>query len=789
MASGVRPFCGRDSYQILAAVANGSQTPLAELSPELAEEFCLLLESLLAKDPARRPAGAALVVERLRKLELQIQTLPAGGRHAGPAEQTRKKSRRFKRVSIAAAFVAALAIFAAIAAPRRERPAVDLSAERAVLAQSRQELQHKQYVADIQGAHEAWQKGDLARANELLAKYAAPEQHELRGFEWDHLWGALRARPQPRRVIDAGHGEVYHIEYSPDGSLLAAACQDGNLQLWNTADWQPSVTIAAHKGDANWVTFAPDGQTLASAGDDGVVRTWNASSGGQLDMRLSPQKPVVCVAFSPDGRWLATGSELDGGLRIWDASTGNLLADLAPNGEGRVESLALSADGRRLIAACRTENGSLAELWDTTNWNLLLAQYLEGIFSIALTPDGKTMAVASGEGVVRLFSVPSGVLEAILGRHAGALQAVAYSRDGMLLAAGGNDGIVEMYDTATNALRARLYGHQDRVWSVAFSPDGKTLASSGRDGTIHLWDTQSLSGALIINEESTVHGVAITDDGRLITVSRAVRVRDAASLEQQFEINVPKDSVSTALCQRAVAFGGAEGEVSVLDLGSKSVHWLAGGGGRPEMTNPDHIGRMAFTPPGDKLAVCVGHEIQLWDVTNRRMLAKREFPGPSSPCNIAAAHGGKSFLFAYDGLGWWHPESEGSPMRHFPLDKHITVVAVSPDGRTVAAGAADGTITLFDAAGGKWLATLTGHHLQVALVAFSPDQRTLASGSADGTVRLWNLATHSELFVLERWASYGPKALAFFPDGKALVTAGASLGNQGRISLWFGRGP
>jgi WD40 repeat protein len=176
-------------------------------------------------------------------------------------------------------------------------------------------------------------------------------------------------------------------------------------------------------------------------------------------------------------------------------------------------------------------------------------------------------------------------------------------------------------------------------------------------------------------------------------------------------------------------------------------------------------------------------------VINRRQLAKHEFSGPHAPGAIAAARNGKEFLVSYDGLCWWHTESNASTVEQFCRDNEHNALAVSPDGRTLAVGRADGTIALLDAASGRSLATLTGHQLRVTLLAFTADQRTLASGGADGTVRLWSLATHSELFVLERWASHGPKALAFSPDGTTLVTGGSSMENRGRVSLWSGNSP
>jgi WD40 repeat protein len=98
-------------------------------------------------------------------------------------------------------------------------------------------------------------------------------------------------------------------------------------------------------------------------------------------------------------------------------------------------------------------------------------------------------------------------------------------------------------------------------------------------------------------------------------------------------------------------------------------------------------------------------------------------------------------------------------------------VAFSPDSKTLAAGAWDGSVRLWEPATGREIRRYVGHAGWVRAVAFSPDGKLLASGGKDRIIRLWETATGKELRRLEGHQNW-IQNLAFSQDGKTLASWG-----------------
>jgi WD40 repeat protein len=288
--------------------------------------------------------------------------------------------------------------------------------------------------------------------------------------------------------------------------------------------------------------------------------------------------------------------------------------------------------------------------------------------SLVFSPDAKLLAVG-GYKDVRLFNPVNGRVLGTLTNHAELVRALAFSRDGTLLAAGGGlparSGEVKLWNVQSRQPFRTLLGHKDCVYSVAISPDKRLLASGSYDKFVKLWDVESGREVSTLKDHiDAVFAVTFSPDGkRLATGSqdRTVKVWDVASGQRQFTLSDALDSITT----------------------------------------------VAFHPSGDQL-VAGGADKTIWI---------------------------------------WNLTAKGGSLAQSILAHEDTILSLlySPDGKTIISTSADRTIKVWDAATFNLVKVLEKQPDWVQAVAISPDGRWLAAGRDSGSLSIYDLAIGTEI--------------------------------------------
>lgn len=283
--------------------------------------------------------------------------------------------------------------------------------------------------------------------------------------------------------------------------------------------WRRISSFTGHRGAIYALIDGDRPDSFLSGGGDGHVVRWTMDRPDQGELVATVDEPVFALHIDKDRQALFIGKK-DGGLHVLDLASKQEVRLLNVHDRG-VFAIRL-IPGDRLI--CAGGDGSIS-VWHEPTMELIRHIPLgeEKVRGMALSGSGSHLAVACGDGTVRVLEADLFNEVRTLSAHGTGVTAVAWHPNKPVLVSAGKDGHLRTWRTDEDfRLVQDLPAHKGAIYAIAFNGDGALCATASRDKTAKLWDAGSFDPAARLDRAIGGHAHSVntllwTAKGSLLT--------------------------------------------------------------------------------------------------------------------------------------------------------------------------------------------------------------------------------------------------------------------------------
>jgi WD40 repeat protein len=407
----------------------------------------------------------------------------------------------------------------------------------------------QQQLMQSMQAHVAGVENSLKEVVDLLESNGLPDRVEYLERHFTQLSGQLGIDPIDLDRV-ASERNLFGLDDEPEvditplldmisEDLLSSELMSDNLissgfsgDVWSKPTWNLQQTITAHSDWVRCLSFTPDGTKLVSGSFDKTIKLWQLDTGKVIYTLGDRLKGVFALAISPDGHFLASGS-WDEKIELWQLETGTLVRNLSHH-QASVRSLAITPNSQTLISGSFDET---IVLWSLPDGEVI-AKIVdrEPIAAIALSADGTFLASTGDDGIVKIWSLSSGLKIAESNDNKHSICSLTIGPDSQTIAAGTVNGYMVMWKLENTendrpqqlSLLQSIKAHAGQINGCLISPDNQYAITGSVDGKAKVWyrgeDLQFRDKARSIlkgDPGRSVMSVAIDPSGNIVAIGGA----------------------------------------------------------------------------------------------------------------------------------------------------------------------------------------------------------------------------------------------------------------------------
>lgn len=647
------------------------------------------------------------------------------------AEKERKRNRIIKRV-----LVSIVALFGIIAASQwylaYQRYLYSRAGE---LAFTSKEVNKTDNTLAINIARQAYS---------VLTEDSPPEVMQTLSeiFHSQETQPFYAAKFQHRKVVNTA-------VFSPDGSHVLTASEDGFVKLWERNGRE--ILSLPHEVEVFMASFSPNGQQILTITRE-HVHLWEMD-GTLTDKDPIPETMINLDSFSTDGmKIIPAFVEMDtsaygltvtaltqetttvipspsknrilvlqnGGCSLLDKN-GSLLKDLL---HSEVINAIFSRNGEKFLTSSREGDKCHISIWSESGDSIFSFRCQGEKVNAVFSPDGKSILTSSNDFTAKIWDFSDPFLHRFP-RQRQSINMVDFFPEGNRYLTASFDSTAKIWDISGKLIDSLK--HDDVVISAYFSPDGKQIITASRDRTARLWTPRESKVVPLYHRAEVTRAVFSKDNHFVLTASFDSLARLWTSDGTLVDSFQHKGEVSWA------CFSPDASKLATISSDSTVTIWERSGEILHVLKHPARIFSVAFSEDGNTLLTSCGDStVRQWTSEGEPVLKLSHFERPRIALFTAD---GKHILTGGRMVKIWN--TQGILKDSLSHTENVSSIVVSPDSRLI-------LTTSFDQNGYLWnfkgelLARYRNHTAKINSGCFTPDGSHVLTAADDGYILRWN---------------------------------------------------